>query len=177
MAVAKARGASFEAVEAIRKEKAAKRGGFDKRILLQSVHENPQRLLVYQKEIDWSIFVEGFAIPLAIQEYFQSIEATTTQPGQTLTLTLFIEGIPYIVNLKNLMNSSDPHRAPRIQVRYHHNDPIALKFREVYAATYAEMLSEKEHVGPRVRVKSSTEVYFDMFATENPRTFILECHR
>ena len=74
----------------------------------------------------------------------------TTQPGQTLTLTLFIEGIPYIVNLKNLMNSSDPHRAPRIQVRYHHNDPIALKFREVYAATYAEMLSEKEHVGPRV---------------------------
>ena len=73
MAVSKARGASFEVVEAIRKEKAAKRGGFDKRILLQSVQENPQRLLVYQKEIDWSVFIDGFAIPLVVQEYFQRI--------------------------------------------------------------------------------------------------------
>ena len=40
MAVAKARGASFEAVEAIRKEKVAKRGGFDQKILLVAVFED-----------------------------------------------------------------------------------------------------------------------------------------
>ena len=40
MAVAKARGASFEAVEAIRKEKVAKRGGFDQKILLEAVFED-----------------------------------------------------------------------------------------------------------------------------------------
>lgn len=40
MAVAKARGSSFEKVEAIRRQKAEKRGGFEKRILLTEVHEN-----------------------------------------------------------------------------------------------------------------------------------------
>ena len=37
MAVAKARGSSFDELEAIRADKAAKRGGFEKRILLQEV--------------------------------------------------------------------------------------------------------------------------------------------
>ena len=40
MAVAKARGSSFEEVEAIRRQKTEKRGGFEKRILLTEVHEN-----------------------------------------------------------------------------------------------------------------------------------------
>lgn len=40
MAVAKARGSSFEEVETIRRQKAEKRGGFEKRILLTEVHEN-----------------------------------------------------------------------------------------------------------------------------------------
>ena len=40
VAVAKARGSSFEEVEAIRRKKAEKRGGFEKRILLTEVHEN-----------------------------------------------------------------------------------------------------------------------------------------
>lgn len=39
MAVAKARGHSFEEVEALRREKAAQRGGFDERIFLESVTE------------------------------------------------------------------------------------------------------------------------------------------
>ena len=177
MAVAKARGSSFDEIEAIRKDKVEKRGGFYNRILLQSVLENPERLLVYQKQIDWSVFVDGFAIPLAVQEYFQSVEATSTRPGETLALTLLIDGAPYSVNLKNLKNSSDPLRAPRIQIRYHHTDPIAVKFREVFATTYSEMVCEKASVGPRIRVKATTEAYFDMFATKDPRSFVLECHR
>ena len=39
MAAAKARGHSFAEVEAIRREKAAQRGGFDQRIFLESVTE------------------------------------------------------------------------------------------------------------------------------------------
>ncbi len=38
-AVAKARGSSIEEVEAIRKKKAEKRGGFEKKILLEEVRE------------------------------------------------------------------------------------------------------------------------------------------
>ena len=42
-AVAAARGSSIEEVERIRKEKAEKRGGFEKRILLESVTEEQGR--------------------------------------------------------------------------------------------------------------------------------------
>ena len=40
-AVIAARGSSWDEVEAIRREKAARRGGFEKRILLEVVTENP----------------------------------------------------------------------------------------------------------------------------------------
>lgn len=39
MAVAKARGSSIEEVEAIRRQKAEKRGGFEKKIFLEEVRE------------------------------------------------------------------------------------------------------------------------------------------
>ena len=39
MAVAEARGHSFAEIEALRREKAEKRGGFRQRIWLESVHE------------------------------------------------------------------------------------------------------------------------------------------
>ena len=39
MAVAKARGSSFEEVDNIRKQKAVQRGGFEKKILLEEVRE------------------------------------------------------------------------------------------------------------------------------------------
>lgn len=39
MAAARARGASFDEVERLRKEKAAKRGGFEKKILLETVED------------------------------------------------------------------------------------------------------------------------------------------
>ena len=39
MAVAKARGSSFEEVDNIRKQKAVQRGGFEKKILLEEVFE------------------------------------------------------------------------------------------------------------------------------------------
>ena len=42
-AVVAARGSSIEEVERIRKEKAEKRGGFEKRILLESVTEEQGR--------------------------------------------------------------------------------------------------------------------------------------
>lgn len=42
MATAKARGSSFEEVEAIRQKKAAERGGFEKRILLLEVHTDDE---------------------------------------------------------------------------------------------------------------------------------------
>ena len=41
-AAAKARGSSIEEVEKIRREKAEKRGGFEKKILLEEVKEGEQ---------------------------------------------------------------------------------------------------------------------------------------
>lgn len=177
IAVAKARGSSIEQVEAIRKAKAMKRGGFEKRILLKEVWEHKTKQMIFQKSVDWSVFVDGFAIPLAVQEYFQNSEDLHTVPGQSKSITLVINNTLYGAELRNLANMTGEKRTPRIQVRYRSSDLIAMKFREIFGSVYSEMVDEKERTTSKSRVKNTSEAYFDMFATDDPYVFMLECHQ
>ena len=70
-AVSFARGSSPEKIEKLRIEKAEKFGTFKKKILLKEVYEQPARVLIYQKTVDWLLFKDGFAIPLRVQGYFK----------------------------------------------------------------------------------------------------------
>lgn len=175
-AVALARGSSIAEVEAIRVAKAEKRGGFEKKLLLKEVREKSS-VPVYQKTVDWSLFKDGFAIPLKIQDYFQSAPALKTKSGENRMITLIINGKPCSAELRNLPidREKNPNHAPVLQVRYHTNDSAAEAFRIAFAQCWQDMCFDKKTTAPKKHLRSESKDYFCMYTTDDPTTFLIEC--
>lgn len=177
MAVAKARGSSFEEVEAIRQKKAAERGGFEKRILLTEVHELEKAELLLKKKVDWSVFKDGFAIPLEMQDTFLQLPGMQIAPGENAGLYLVINGKECAAQLRNLAfdREKNPNHVPILQIRYGSSDQVAECFRNVFHQSYADMLSAKASLAPKKHAKAEHTEYFYLYSTDTPGTFIVEC--
>ena len=177
MTVAKARGSSFEEVEAIRQKKAAERGGFEKRILLTEVHELEKAELLLKKKVDWSVFKDGFAIPLEMQDTFLQLPGMQIAPGENAGLYLVINGKECAAQLRNLAfdREKNPNHVPILQIRYGSSDQVAECFRNVFHQSYADMLSAKASLAPKKHAKAEHTEYFYLYSTDTPGTFIVEC--
>jgi len=175
-AVAVARGNSIEEVEAIRQEKAAKRGGFVKKLLLTEVCD--LGVCVYEKRVDWSLFKDGFAIPLEQQAFFQQSPALVTKPGERKDITLVIDGTSCPVELRNLPINAEknPGHAPIIQIRYRPTDDAPQVFKRVFWKSWEDLSLEKSSATPKKRVRTDLKESFKMLTTDDPMTFVIECH-
>ena len=175
--VALARGSSMEEIEAIRVAKAEKRGAFEKKLLLNEVREQSSHVFIYKKTVDWSLFKDGFAIPLKVQDYFQSLPALRTNPGDIRNITLIIDGKHCSAELQNLFINREkyPDRAPILQVRYHASDAAADAFRTAFARCWDEICYRKQFSAPKEHVRADKKDYFCMYATEEPTVFLIEC--
>lgn len=177
-AVALVRGSSMEEIEAIRIAKAEKRGGFKKKLLLKEVHEISRITPIYHKKVDWSLFKDGFAIPSDVQSILQSIPDLATEPGDFRDITLIIDGCACAAAFRNLPidREKNPEHAPVIQVRYKASDAAAQRFRNIFSETWQDMLHEKQFSAPKKHVRSDRKDAFTMYTTDEPTTFIIECH-
>ena len=175
-AVVAARGYSMEEVEAIRQEKATKRGAFEKRLLLTEVYD--MGVCVYEKQVDWSLFKDGFAIPLEQQAFFQQNPALATKPGEHKDIMLIIDGTLCPVELRNLPISSEKNsrHAPIIQIRYRPTDDAPQMFKQVFWKSWEDLSLEKISAAPKKRVKTDLKESFKMLTTDDPMTFVIECH-
>ena len=167
-AVAVARGSSIDEVEAIRQDKAEKRGGFEKKILLTEVQN--MGICVYEKRVDWSLFKDGFAIPLEQQVFFQQSTALATKPGERKEITLVIDDVPCPVELRNLPIDveKNPGHAPIIQIRYRPTDEAPQMFKKVFWKSWEDLSMEKSSTAPKKRVKTDLKESFRMFTTDDP---------
>ena len=175
-AVAVARGSSMEEVEAIRRDKAAKRGGFEKKILLTEVCD--LGVCIYEKRVDWSLFKDGFAIPLEQQAFFQQNPVLATKSGERKDITLIIDGMPCPVELRNLPidTKKNPGHAPIIQVRYRPTDDAPQMFKRIFWKSWEDLSLEKSNAAPKKRVRTDLKESFRMLTTDDPMTFAIECH-
>ena len=176
-AVSFARGSSPEKIEKLRIEKAEKFGTFKKKILLKEVYEQPARVLIYQKTVDWLLFKDGFAIPLRVQGYFQGLPSLKTNPGESRAITLIIDGKRCSAELRNLPINLEkyPEHAPILQIRYRSSDPAAEAFRTAFARCWEEMCLEKQYTASKAHVRSEKKDYFCMYETEEPTVFLIRC--
>lgn len=56
---------------------------------------------VYKKEVDWSLFNYGFAIPLEYQVVFKQIADRFIERGESKTVHLYFNGKSYEAKLNN----------------------------------------------------------------------------
>jgi hypothetical protein len=131
---------------------------------------------IMHKAVDKSVLLYGFNITLAVRDLFCSALSKQLNHGETMKISLIIEGESYEVNLCNInfSKSKFPTHNDIMQIRYTAKSPIALKLREIFSAT-ANYTDSMQIIGQsKIIIPEYIKEYFDLYPTSIPDTFYLE---
>jgi len=132
-----------------------------------------------KKEVDWSLFNYGFAIPLDYQVVFKQVAGRYLQRGESKEIVLMIDGQSYKAKLNNnKIAEKFGKRADIIQVRYGESSEVAERLRGCFKRTYEYLKSIKQlqNAGEKTHIKLPEEYkeYIAVYTTEYDDTFIIE---
>ncbi len=134
---------------------------------------------VYKKEVDWSLFNYGFAIPLEYQVVFKQIAGRFLERGESKPITLYLNGKSYDAKLQNnKIDSKFGNRADIVQVRNSRNSDIANALRGTFQRSYLYMqkIKQMQKKGSKNRITLPEEYkeYIAVYTTEYDDSYILE---
>jgi len=118
---------------------------------------------VYKKEVDWSLFKYGFAIPLEQQVVFKQIADRFIERGESRTIRLYLNGKSYEAKLNN--NNIDKkfgRHADIVQVRYGQNSEIAEELKGLFKRSYSYISGIKQ-----MQEKGSKSTYLCLMNIRN----------
>ena len=76
---------------------------------------------VYKKEVDWSVLMEGFTLPIENQVVFLQNMGRFLQRGESKIIHFYMEGKTYDVKIININNSVEKRKKDAYQIRYTRN--------------------------------------------------------
>lgn len=134
---------------------------------------------VYKKEVDWSLFNYGFAIPLEHQVIFKQIANRFIERGESKTIHLYLNGKSYDVKLSNYKISDKfGNRGDIVQVRYTQNSDLAVALRGLFRRSYAYINSLKKMQEPgskkHIALPEEYKEYLAVYTTEDDDSYVLE---
>lgn len=134
---------------------------------------------VYKKEVDWSLFNYGFAIPLEYQVVFKQIKDRYIQRGESKTIHLYLNGKSYEAKLNNNnISKRFGNHADIVQVRYGQNSDIAIALRGLFhhSYTYIKNMKKLQEPGSKKRIvlPEKYKEYLVIYTTEDDDSYVLE---
>ena len=134
---------------------------------------------VYKKEVDWSLFNYGFAIPLEHQVVFKQIADRFIERGESKKIHLYLNGKSYEAKLNNnRISSRFGNHADIVQVRYTQNSDLAVELRGLFQRSYAYINGMKKLQEPgskkRISLPDDLKEYLAVYTTEDDDSYILE---
>ena len=130
---------------------------------------------VYKKEVGWSLFNYGFAIPIEYQVVFKKIADRFITLGESKLIRLFLDGKSYEASLNNYKHGA---RTDIVQVRYSQNSDIAVALRNAFKRSYDYILSQKKLQEPgskkQIPLPDEYKEYLVVYTTEYDDTYVLE---
>jgi len=134
---------------------------------------------VYKKEVDWSLFNYGFAIPIEHQVIFSQVAGRFIQRGESKEINLYLNGKSYKAKLNNnRIDKKFGNHADIVQIRYTQNSDLAQALRGCFQRSYAYITKMKElqEKGSKkhIPLPDNAKEYLAVYTTEDDDTFILE---
>lgn len=134
---------------------------------------------VYKKEVDWSLFNYGFAIPLEYQVVFKHIAGRFIERGESKPITLYLNGQSYEARLvNNNISQKYSKRADMLHVRYSQNSDIAVALRSLFKRSYAYIESIKKLQDPgskkTISLPENIKEYLAIYTTEDDDAYVLD---
>lgn len=134
---------------------------------------------VYKKEVDWSLFNYGFAIPLEYQVVFKQIAGRFLERGESKPIKLYLNGKSYEAKLQNnRIDKKFGSRGDIVQIRYSQNSDIAIALRGSFQRSYLyiQKIKQMQQKGSKSRVSLPEDYkeYLAIYTTEYDDSYILE---
>ena len=133
---------------------------------------------VYKKEIDWSILMEGFTLPLDNQVIFLRNMENFLQRGQSKIIHFFMNGKTYDAKIVNMNNSVEKRKKDAYQIRYPRNGELSQALQQYFfkSMSYIKMIRESRDPKDRsyIKVPDGLKEYLAIYTTEYEDTFLLE---
>jgi predicted HNH restriction endonuclease len=133
---------------------------------------------VYKKEIDWSVLMEGFTLPMDNQVIFMQNMGRFLKRGESKLIHFYMNGITYNAKIVNMNNPQDKRTKDAYQIRYTRNGELSRALQMYFSKSfsYISQLREMREVGDRrmIKVPEDRKEYLAIYTTEYDDTFLLE---
>lgn len=134
---------------------------------------------VYKKEVDWSLFNYGFAIPIEHQVVFKQSAGRFIQRGESKEITLYLNGKSYKAKLNNnRIDKKFGQHADIVQVRYTPNSDLAQALRGCFQRSFAYIskMKQLQEKGSKkhIPLPENMKEYLAVYTTEDDDTYVLE---
>ena len=134
---------------------------------------------VYKKEVDWSLFNYGFAIPLEYQVVFRQVADRFLERGESKTIHLYLNGKNYEAKLNNnRISRKFGNHADIVQIRYTQNSDIAVALRGIFQRSYVYIngIKKLQESGSKkhISLPDDYKEYLAVYTTEDDDSYVLE---
>ena len=134
---------------------------------------------VYKKEVDWSLLIEGLAVPIENQVVFGQIMGRFLQRGEKKQITIYLDDKSYQASIINIDYSKKFNRKSDIfQIRYSRNGELAqaLQKRFMSSYRYLEFMRKIRKPGDRkmLRLPDDEKEFLAVYTTEYDDSYIFE---
>lgn len=138
------------------------------------------RHYIYKKELDWSTFNHGMAIPYRMQDIFLTTLTNKLEVGERKEIKILIETEVFSVNLKNynVDRVKRPNAKKMVHLSYTKNTPLA-KFLQGYFCdifSYLTMAKETQtQKKKQIAIPEELLGYIYIYETTVADTYIFDC--
>lgn len=133
---------------------------------------------VYKKEVDWSVLMEGFTLPIENQVVFLQNMGRFLQRGESKIIHFYMEGKTYDVKIININNSVEKRKKDAYQIRYTRNGEFSQALQVCFKRSmdYIRAIRESRDANDRryIKVPEDMREYLAIYTTEYADTFLVE---
>jgi predicted HNH restriction endonuclease len=133
---------------------------------------------VYKKEIDWSVLMEGFTLPLENQVVFLQNMGRFLQRGESKGIHFYMNGKSYDAKIVNMNNPIEKRKKDAYQIRYTKNGDFSKALQQCFTRSMNYIKNVRENRDPRehryIKLPEDAREYLAIYTTEYEDTFLVE---
>ncbi len=134
---------------------------------------------VYKKEVDWSLLMEGFTLPVDNQVVFGQIMGRFLNRGERKQIKVYLDGKSYSAVIYNVnFDSRHNRKKDTYQIRYKKNGELSRALQKYFTNSfqYLQRIRNIRDPGDRsmLRLPDNEKEYLAIYTTEYDDSYIFE---
>lgn len=136
-------------------------------------------MLLFYKNVDYSVLTAGLTIPIQHQESVFSELGFTLERGQRKQIQILIDGTPYPAQIINIRfdKSKYPTHRDLLQIRYSAKSAVAQKLQELFTYSKEQIVLQRQYQG-NGKLPNIDEVHQEhiaIYSTHIAGTLLFDC--